>query len=191
MIIVGVDEAGRGPLAGPVTAAAVILSVSRPIAGLNDSKVLSLKKREYLYELIYDQAEAVSVAQASVLEIDNINILQASLLAMQKAVANLNIAGNLVLVDGNVCPALEIECFAIVKGDSLVAEISAASIIAKVTRDREMQEMHEIYPEYGFNKHSGYGTAQHLHALEKYGPCNIHRTTFAPVRNKIISLNLK
>jgi len=185
MIIVGVDEAGRGPLAGPVTAAAVILSPLRPINGLNDSKLLSHKKRDYLFELIYDQAEAVGVAHASVEEIDSLNILQASMLAMQRAVAKLIVQADMILVDGNFCPKLTAECYAIIKGDSIVKEISAASIIAKVTRDREMDKLHEIYPQYGFNKHSGYGTAQHLKALDEIGPCDIHRKTYAPVKARM------
>ncbi|MDF2691353.1 MAG: ribonuclease [Gammaproteobacteria bacterium] len=186
MIIIGVDEAGRGPLAGPVTAAAVILPSFRKIKGLNDSKLLSIKQREYLFEKIYDQAEAVAVAHASVLEIDQFNILQASLLAMQRAVNQLNIKANLVLVDGNVCPKIEAEqCYAVIGGDALVPEISAASIIAKVSRDREMQRLHEIYPDYGFNQHCGYGTARHLEALNLLGVCDIHRRSFAPVRERL------
>ncbi|MDF2530326.1 MAG: ribonuclease [Gammaproteobacteria bacterium] len=186
MLIVGVDEAGRGPLAGPVTAAAVVLSAHRPIAGLNDSKILTIKQREYLFDKIYDQAEAVAVAHASVEEIDDINILQASLLAMQRAVSLLNVQANLVLVDGNKCPKVEAErCYAVIGGDGLVPEISAASIIAKVTRDREMKRLHEIYPGYGFSQHCGYGTAKHLEALNILGVCEIHRKSFAPVRERL------
>jgi ribonuclease HII len=182
MVVIGVDEAGRGPLAGPVTAAAVILSANQPIFDLNDSKLLSAKKRDYLFEVIHEKAEAVSVAHATVEEIDNINILQASLLAMQRAVAGLNVKGDIILVDGNMCPQFDIQTCAIVKGDALVQQISAASIIAKVTRDRLMTEMHELYPAYGFNSHFGYGTQQHLLALDKFGFCPIHRKSFAPVK---------
>ncbi|MDF2940401.1 MAG: Ribonuclease [Gammaproteobacteria bacterium] len=186
MIIIGVDEAGRGPLAGPVTAAAVVLSSARKISGLNDSKLLNAKQREYLFEKIYDKADAVAVAHASVEEIDKLNILQASLLAMQRAVAMLKVEAELVLIDGNICPKLSAkECFAVIGGDRLVQEISAASIIAKVTRDREMQRLHEVYPGYGFDRHCGYGTPKHLDALDLLGACYIHRRSFAPVRERL------
>lgn len=190
MIVIGVDEAGRGPLAGPVTAAAVILSGSRPIKGLNDSKLLSLKMREYIYEAIYDRAEAVAIGHATVEEIDSLNILQASLLAMKRAADQLSMKADLVLVDGNICPKVALKSYSIIKGDSLVAEISAASIVAKVTRDREMKRLHEIYPQYGFNQHFGYGTAQHLQALDNFGITEIHRKSFSPVRDRMQNLSL-
>lgn len=179
--IAGVDEAGRGPLAGPVMAAAVILNPQKKITGLNDSKLLTEKKREKLYDLIYQHALAVSVGRADVEEIDRINILQASLLAMQRAVAGLTIAPHLVLVDGNRSPKLACETKAIIRGDQLEPAISAASIIAKVTRDREMHQLHLEFPLYGFAKHKGYSTQEHLAALKKHGPCHIHRRSYSPV----------
>ena len=180
--IAGVDEAGRGPLAGPVFAAAVILNPKRPIRGLKDSKLLSEKKREYLYRLIQERALAWSVAHASVEEIDALNILQASLLAMQRAIATLSIQPDLTLIDGNRCPSnLVGEVRAVIAGDRTVPAISAASIIAKVTRDREMRIWHEQFPQYGFDQHKGYATPEHLDALKTHGPTLIHRRSFEPV----------
>ena len=182
-IICGVDEAGRGPLAGPVVAAAVIFDPAKPrINGLDDSKALSAKKREELYAKIVDRALAYCIASASVEEIDTINILHASMLAMKRAVEGLSVAPTLVKVDGNRCPVLSIRSEAVIGGDALVKQISAASILAKVTRDRMLLELHETYPMYGFDAHSGYGTPQHLKALREHGPCEHHRRSFAPVR---------
>ncbi len=177
----GVDEAGRGPLAGPVVAAAVILDPSNPIAGLNDSKKLSAKRRECLAIEIRAKALAWAVAEASVEEIDRINILQASLLAMRRAVEALQIPPELALIDGNRCPELPCPASAIVGGDGKVASIAAASILAKTVRDAGMLEMHEIYPMYGFDRHMGYPTAVHLAALKEHGPCPEHRRSYAPV----------
>lgn len=179
--VAGIDEAGRGPLAGPVVAAAVILNPERPIEGLNDSKLLSPKKREILFALIQEHALSWSVAQASVEEIDQLNILQASLLAMQRAVAALQIVPDLALIDGHCSPLLPCKTQAIIRGDQTIAAISAASIVAKVTRDLEMQQWDTHFPHYGFAQHKGYGTRQHLAALARYGCCGIHRKTFAPV----------
>lgn len=184
-LIAGVDEAGRGPLAGPVVAAAVILDDLHPIAGLNDSKQLSAPRRERLFDEIRAKALCFTVAQASVQEIESLNILQATLLAMQRAVLGLRLPPKLVLVDGNRLPQLPIRCEAVVKGDALIAAISAASILAKVTRDRDCQELDALYPAYGFARHKGYGTAQHLEALRTYGACPQHRKTFAPVRQAL------
>jgi ribonuclease HII len=182
-VICGVDEAGRGPLAGPVVAAAVIFDPAKPkIRGLDDSKVLSAKKREELYEKIVDRALAYCVASASVEEIDTINILHATMLAMKRAVEGLSVAPTLVRIDGNRCPVLSVRAEAVIGGDALVAQISAASILAKVTRDRMLLQLHETHPLYGFNAHSGYGTPQHLAALRDHGPCEHHRRSFAPVR---------
>ncbi|QDX80499.1 ribonuclease HII [Denitratisoma sp. DHT3] len=181
-MICGVDEAGRGPLAGAVYAAAVILDPGRPIEGLADSKKLSERKRERLALEIREKARAFHVASASVEEIDRINILQASLLAMARAVSGLRVAPSEVLVDGNRCPSLTLPCRAIVGGDASVAEISAASILAKVARDAEMREMHGRYPQYGFDVHKGYPTAAHLAALNAHGASAIHRRSFGPVR---------
>lgn len=181
-MICGVDEAGRGPLAGPVVAAAVILDPARPIAGLADSKKLSAVRREKLAVEIREKAIAWCVAEASVEEIDAINILQATLLAMQRAVAGLAITPAEALIDGNRCPALAIPARAIIGGDATVAEISAASILAKTVRDAGLLELHAAYPQYGFDRHKGYGTAAHLAALREHGPCPEHRTSFAPVR---------
>jgi len=180
-LIAGVDEAGRGPLAGPVVAAAVILDDLQPIVGLADSKVLTEKKRERLFDEIRARALCFSIAQASVEEIDRLNILQATLLAMRRAVEGLRLAPKLVLVDGNRLPLLPMRSEAIVKGDSLVAAISAASILAKVTRDRWCHEVDAQYPAYGFARHKGYGTALHLAALKAHGACPQHRTSFRPV----------
>lgn len=181
-IVCGVDEAGRGPLAGPVVAAAVILDPERPILGLDDSKVLSAKKREDLYEKIVERSLAYCVASASVEEIDTINILHATMLAMKRAVEGLAIVPTLAKIDGNRCPQLSVRSVAIVGGDALVPSISAASILAKVTRDRMLLDLHQTFPHYGFNAHSGYGTPQHLAALREHGPCEHHRRSFAPVR---------
>ena len=180
--VAGVDEAGRGPLAGPVVAAAVILHPDRPIEGLQDSKRLSAARREHLYGQIRERALAWSTGSASVAEIDRLNILQATLLAMQRAVAGLEPAAEHVLVDGNRCPDFGCPSRAIVRGDSLVAAISAASILAKVTRDREMLALDARYPGYGFASHKGYPCKAHLEALQRLGVLPVHRRTFAPVR---------
>jgi ribonuclease HII len=180
-LMAGVDEAGRGPLAGPVVAAAVILDEMRPIAGLNDSKKLTALRRERLYDEIRAKALCCSVAQASVEEIDRLNILQATLLAMRRAVEGLRLKPAKVLVDGNRLPVLGMLAEAIVGGDALVPAISAASILAKVTRDRWCAELDQQYPQYGFASHKGYGTAVHLAALRAHGACPEHRKTFAPV----------
>ena len=177
----GVDEAGRGPLAGPVVAAAVILDELNPVRGLNDSKKLTAKRREALFDEIRARALCFAIAEASVQEIDEINILQATLLAMKRAVEALRLPPKLVLVDGNRLPTLSIRAEAIVQGDALVPAISAASILAKVHRDRLCEAMHQRYPVYGFDQHKGYGTAQHMAALQAHGPADCHRMTFAPV----------
>lgn len=178
-VICGVDEAGRGPLAGPVCAAAVILPQGIEIEGLNDSKKLTDKKRRELYDVICEKAIAYGIAFADHKEIDEINILQATFLAMRRAVEQLSVKPQLALVDGNRDPLLEgIEVKTIVKGDSLSASIAAASILAKVTRDRYMEEQAEIYPQYGFSVHKGYGTKAHYAALTQYGACPIHRMSF-------------
>lgn len=182
-IICGVDEAGRGPLAGPVVAAAVILDPSKPrMRGLNDSKQVTPKKRDELYDKIIDRALAYCVASASVEEIDSLNILHATMLAMKRAVEGLKITPTLAQIDGNRCPTLSIRSEAIISGDALVPSISAASILAKVTRDRMLLELHQMFPVYGFDAHAGYGTPQHLTALREHGPCEHHRRSFAPVR---------
>jgi ribonuclease HII len=181
----GVDEAGRGPLAGPVVAAAVILDELNPIHGLNDSKKLSAKRREALFDEIRARALCFAIAEASVQEIDEINILQATLLAMKRAVEALRLPPKLVLVDGNRLPTLSIRSEAIVQGDALVPAISAASILAKVHRDRLCEAMHQQYPVYGFDQHKGYGTAQHMAALQAHGPADCHRMTFAPVARSV------
>jgi len=180
-LVAGVDEAGRGPLAGPVVAAAVILDERHPIAGLSDSKKLSAAQREKLFDQICARALCCSIAQASVEEIDRLNILQATLLAMQRAVIGLRLKPTKVLVDGNRLPVLEVFAEAIVQGDALVPCISAASILAKVHRDRWCLQMHQQYPLYGFDAHKGYGTARHLAALLAHGACPEHRRSFAPV----------
>jgi ribonuclease HII len=182
----GVDEAGRGPLAGPVVAAAVILDDMNPIKGLNDSKKLSPKRREKLYDEIRAKALCCSVAQASVEEIDRLNILQATLLAMRRAVEGLRLKPHKVLVDGNRLPVLDVRAEAIVRGDATVTAISAASILAKVTRDRWCLELDQRYPQYGFAAHKGYGTAEHLAALRAHGACPEHRKTFAPVAQVLV-----
>ena len=182
-LLAGVDEVGRGPLAGDVVAAAVILGKDHGIIGLADSKKISEKKRESLYEEIKEKALAFCVARASATEIDEINILQASLLAMKRAVEGLGVQPDYVVVDGNKLPAWTYPSEAIVKGDSKVEEISAASILAKVTRDRELCELDLRYPGYGLARHKGYPTKDHLLALEKMGPSEIHRKSFGPVKN--------
>lgn len=184
MLICGVDEAGRGPLAGNVVAAAVILDPANPILGLNDSKKLSEKKRNALYQEIIEKALAYSIAEASVAEIDSLNILQASLLAMRRAIQQLQPQADKALIDGNKIPQqLIIPAEAIIGGDGLIAEISAASILAKVTRDQQLYELDQLYPEYAFAKHKGYGTKLHIEALAKYGPLpGIHRASFAPIK---------
>jgi ribonuclease HII len=186
LIVAGVDEAGRGPLAGPVFAAAVILDPMRPIAGLADSKVLSESKRDSLYIVIKEAALSWSIAEASVEEIDELNILQATLLAMQRAVNGLNVRPDEVLVDGNRLPKLPMPAQAIVKGDSKVQAISAASILAKVERDRLMSGYYEQYPDFSFHVHKGYGTRQHLDEIERFGFLDIHRKTFNPVKTMLL-----
>jgi ribonuclease HII len=181
-LIAGVDEAGRGPLAGPVVAAAVILDERQPIRGLADSKVISPRKREKLFDEIRAKALACCIAEASVEEIDRLNILQATLLAMRRAVEGLRLVPQRVLVDGNRLPVLTMPAAAIVKGDAKVPAISAASILAKVYRDRLCQEMHQAHPGYGFAQHKGYPTAEHLAALRALGACALHRRSYAPVR---------
>ena len=180
--IAGVDEVGRGPLAGPVVAAAVILDPLQPIEGLADSKKLSEARRETLAIEIKSKSIAWALGRAEVEEIDEINILQASLLAMKRAVEQLHIQPELALVDGNRCPDLSCETRAVIKGDSIVAAISAASIIAKVARDQEMVEMDAQYPGYGLAKHKGYPTKAHIQSLQEQGICEIHRRTFGPVK---------
>ena len=181
-LIAGVDEAGRGPLAGPVVAAAVILDDQHPIQGLADSKKLTALRRERLFDEIRAKALCFCIAEASVREIDSLNILQATLLAMRRAVEGLRLKPNKVLVDGNRLPVLDVLAEAIVKGDSKVPAISAASILAKVHRDRLCDEWHAQFPAYGFDAHKGYGTATHLQALRTHGPCPWHRQSFAPVQ---------
>jgi ribonuclease HII len=180
-LMAGVDEAGRGPLAGPVVAAAVILDDSRRILGLNDSKVLTPLQRDKLFDKIREKALCCSVGSASVEEIDTINIYHATLLAMRRAVEGLRLKPVKVLVDGNRLPKLDVLSEAIVGGDAKVRSISAASIIAKVTRDRLLQQLHDEFPQYGFAAHKGYGTPEHLEALRVHGPCLHHRRHFAPV----------
>ena len=182
LLIAGVDEAGRGPLAGPVVAGAVILDHAKPIPGLADSKQLSAQRRETLACKIRDNALAWAIGRADVSEIDSLNILQAALLAMQRAVNALQFSPDKALIDGNRCPLLSCPTEAIVRGDALVPAISAASILAKVERDREMTLLHERYPEYGFDRHKGYPTRFHLIALETHGASPEHRCSFAPVR---------
>jgi len=181
-LLAGVDEAGRGPLAGPVVAAAVILDDLQPIKGLADSKLLTPRRRELLFDEIRAKALCCAIASASVQEIDSLNILQATLLAMRRAVEALRLPPHRVLVDGNRVPVLRMPVAAIVKGDSKVSAISAASILAKVQRDRWCQELDERYPQFGFAKHKGYPTADHLAALRAHGPCDEHRRSYAPVR---------
>lgn len=180
-LVCGVDEAGRGPLAGPVVAAAVILDPAKPIDGLNDSKKLSAKRREFLAGEIRAYALAWSVAEASVAEIEQLNILHASLLAMRRAVESLSVTPEKALVDGNKCPELSCPVEAIVGGDGKVLSIAAASILAKTVRDCGMLELHRLYPVYGFDRHMGYPTAAHLNALQTHGACPAHRRSFGPV----------
>jgi ribonuclease HII len=184
-LIAGVDEVGRGPLAGPVIAAAVILDESKPIEGLADSKTLSAKRREELSVLIKQRARCWALGRAEVEEIDRLNILQASLLAMKRAVASLSLSPKLVLVDGNQAPELDYPVQTIVRGDATILAISAASILAKVARDAEMSELDGRFPGYGFSQHKGYPTPAHLDALEKQGVSAIHRRSFAPVRKLV------
>lgn len=187
-LVAGVDEAGRGPLAGPVIAAAVILDPERPISGLADSKTLSAARREHLAGEIYAHALAWAISRAEVEEIDSINILRASLLAMQRCIQALKISPGLVLVDGIHCPDINFPVEAIVRGDSSVPCISAASILAKVARDREMFELDRQYPGYGFGEHKGYPTRAHREALARLGACPIHRRSFAPVKNILLGV---
>ena len=180
-LVAGVDEAGRGPLAGPVVAAAVILDPLQPIKGLADSKALSARRRERLFDEVRAKALCVSIAQASVEEIDRLNILGATLLAMQRAVAGLRLTPHRVLVDGNRLPVLPMPGVALVQADAKVPAVSAASILAKVQRDRLCAALHESWPAYGFDGHKGYPTAAHLQALQQHGACPAHRRSFAPV----------
>lgn len=188
--IAGVDEVGRGPLVGAVVTAAIILDPARPIVGLADSKKLSEKRRLALYDEIVEKALSWSLGRAEPEEIDRLNILHATMLAMQRAVAGLHISPDFVLIDGNRCPALAMPSLAVVKGDSLVREISAASIIAKVTRDREMSELDVLFPQYGFAQHKGYPTALHMEKLAQHGVTPHHRRSFAPVRNAILDADV-
>jgi ribonuclease HII len=189
--VCGVDEAGRGPLVGAVVAGAVVLDPSNPIEGLKDSKKLTATRREYLYEQIMEKAKAWGVGEASPTEIDQVNILQATMLAMRRAVDDLAIRlgawPDKALIDGNRCPELPIDAEAIIKGDAKEPAISAASIIAKVTRDRQMMALHDLHPEYGFAQHMGYPTEAHFAALKQYGACDQHRRSFSPVR-KVLEL---
>jgi ribonuclease HII len=186
VVVAGVDEAGRGPLAGAVYAAAVILDPGRPIDGLADSKVLSAPRREELALQIRETALAWCVAHASVDEIDTLNILRATLLAMQRAVRGLGVKPGLALVDGNQAPRLSCGVKTVVQGDALVPSISAASILAKTARDADLVRLHGIYPHYGFDQHKGYGTLMHLERLREHGPCPEHRRSFSPVRDMLI-----
>ena len=185
-LVCGVDEAGRGPLAGPVVAAAVILDPNNPIDGLNDSKRLSARRRERLKAEICAKALAWAVAEASVEEIDTINILHASMLAMQRAVDALSVRPIRALIDGNRCPKLACEVEAVVGGDGKIEAIAAASILAKTTRDAGMSNLHLCYPQYGFDRHMGYPTALHLRALQEHGPSPVHRRSFSPVRQLVL-----
>ncbi len=182
MLIAGVDEAGRGPLAGPVVAAAVILDPEYSIPGLQDSKKLTERKRDVLFVTIQERVLAYAIGCADVNEIDELNILQASLLAMKRAVENLSIVPDKAMIDGNFAPKLSCYTETIIKGDSLIPAISAASILAKVTRDREMRLLDQKYPGYGFAQHKGYPTKLHYQQLKELGPCCIHRRSFAPVK---------
>lgn len=184
-LVCGIDEAGRGPLAGPVVAAAVILDPARPIPGLNDSKKLSEKKRDELAVLIRERAVAWAVAEASVEEIDRLNILHATMLAMQRAVSALAVLPERAMVDGNRCPKLTIPAEAVVKGDGKIASIAAASILAKTVRDAGMMALHAQFPMYGFDRHMGYPTAAHCAALEVHGASTVHRRSFGPVAKQL------
>ena len=188
ILIAGVDEVGRGPLVGDVVTAAVILDPQKRIAGLNDSKKLSEKKRNVLYEQIVENALCWNVGRASPAEIDELNILHATMLAMTRAVKGLAIQPGHVKVDGNRCPQWQYSSEAIVQGDGLVAEISAASIVAKVTRDREMEALHASYPDYGFDQHKGYPTKLHMEKLAKLGPLTVHRMSFKPVQKALLEV---
>ncbi len=188
--IAGVDEAGRGPLAGPVMAAAVILHPDRPIIGLADSKQLSPKRREVLYNQIVERAQAYAVGRAEVAEIDHLNILQATLLAMSRAVQALQVIPEIVWIDGNQAPRLPMPVRTLIQGDRDGGPISAAPILAKVSRDREMAQLAVLYPEYGFERHQGYPTAAHLAALMRHGPSPVHRLSFAPVRRAFAGVAL-
>jgi ribonuclease HII len=190
VLTAGVDEAGRGPLAGPVIAAAVILHPDRPIPGVADSKKLTAVQRELLFPLIQEYAIAWAVGRADVAEIDEINILQATMLAMQRAIAALSVIPQLALIDGNRAPKLSCKTRTIIGGDDLEPAISAASILAKVTRDREMVLLHETYPRYGFAQHKGYATAEHLKMLKEHGACAIHRRSFEPVATSLRNFDL-
>ena len=176
--VCGVDEAGRGPLAGPVYAAAVILPLYCEIPGLNDSKKLTSARREALFDVICEKAVAFSIASADVAEIEEVNILQATFRAMKRAVEGLQVPADMAMIDGNRLPPLDIPARAIIKGDALSMSIAAASILAKVSRDRYMMQMHELYPQYAFDRHKGYGTALHYECLRTYGPSPIHRMSF-------------
>ena len=190
--ICGVDEAGRGPLVGAVVAGAVVLDPNNPIDGLKDSKKLTAARRDYLYEQIMEKAKAWGIGEASPAEIDEINILQATMLAMRRAIEDLTTRlgawPDKALIDGNRCPELPIAAEAIVKGDAKEPAISAASIVAKVTRDRQMMSLHELHPEYGFAQHMGYPTEAHFAALKQYGACDQHRRSFSPVRKVLESI---
>ena len=188
-LVAGIDEAGRGPLAGPVVAGSVILNSEMRIAGLADSKKLTAKRREVLFEEIKQKACAWGLGYASAEEIDEINIHQATLLAMRRAYIAMQIEASHVYVDGLYCPEIHVPCTAVVKGDQLVAEISAASILAKVTRDTEMEVHHKELPHYGFNQHKGYPTAKHIAALQEHGPCKLHRKSYKPVKDVLAALN--
>lgn len=183
--VAGIDEVGRGPLVGDVVTAAVILDPNNPIEGLNDSKKLSEKKRLALLPEIKEKALAWSVGRCSPSEIDELNILQATMVAMQRAIAGLKVQPDLALIDGNRCPELPMDSQAVVKGDLRVAEISAASIIAKVVRDQEMEELDKVHPEFGFAKHKGYPTKAHFEAIEKHGVLEEHRKSFKPVKRAL------
>ena len=185
-IVCGVDEAGRGPLAGPVFAAAVILDPRRPIEGLRDSKKLTAARRDELAPMIREHALAWAIAECSCEEIDSINILQATMLAMRRAVEALQQVPTIALIDGNRCPEMTVRAHAIVKGDDKVNAISAASILAKTARDAALVRLHEQYPQYGFDQHKGYGTALHLERLKQHGPSPAHRRSFAPVRAALV-----
>lgn len=185
-LVCGVDEAGRGPLAGSVVAAAVILDPANPVDGLNDSKKLSTKRRERLAIEIRAKARAWAVAEATVEEIDAVNILQASLLAMERAVAALHVRPEKALIDGNRCPKLTCDAEAVIGGDGKVEAIAAASILAKTARDADMRELHTTYPQFGFDRHMGYPTAFHLRALREHGPSPVHRRSFAPVAQLVL-----
>ena len=187
--VAGIDEAGRGPLAGPVVAGCVILNSEVHISGLADSKKLTAKKRETLYEEIKQEAYAWGLGHATAEEIDEINIHQATLLAMRRAYIAMQIEAAHVYIDGLYCPNIYAPCTAVVKGDQLVAEISAASILAKVTRDTEMEVHHKELPHYGFNQHKGYPTAKHIAALREHGPCKLHRKSYKPVKDALAALN--